>query len=174
MQLRVLVGENPEVACRAPPRKRISGRYSWGNYSSLPTAGNGWYSTLSPLTWIWMQGLSIFVMMSSTQWPGIILLDVAQWRPKQLSPLQWFYSIILREEQRQRRKDAIVVTVAGHGMAECPGQAMYKMLTSVARPYHQQQCCNFPHWKRWSALLVFRPKSCWPCQGFCYLLGEES
>lgn len=50
MQLKVQVGVNPEVARSAPPRKRISGRYSWGNYSSFPTAGNGWYSSLSPLT----------------------------------------------------------------------------------------------------------------------------
>lgn len=144
-----------------------------GQLLVIPHSWQWWYWSLSPLTWIWMQDLSLLVMMSSAQWPGSILLDAAQWRPNQWSPLQWFYSIIMREEQRQM-KDIIVVTVADHGLAECPGQAVYKMLTSVARPYHQHQCCSLPHWKGWSTLLVFRPMSCWLCQGFCFLLEEKA
>lgn len=34
-----------------------------------------------------------------------------------------------------------------HELAECPGQAVYKMCTSLAR-LSQQQWCNFPHWQR--------------------------
>jgi len=32
------------------------------------------------------------------------------------------------ERKQRQRKDAIMVTVAGCGLAECPGQAVYKML----------------------------------------------
>lgn len=147
VQLRVSIGVNPQVACSVLPRRRISEIWPWHSYSSCPS-----WQWLFPFTWIWGQGLSVEVTVSSAQRSEITLLDAAQWRPKQWSPLSDF-RVFLWDRSRGRGR---MVNGAGHELAKCPGQAVYKMCTSVAR-LNQQQWCNFPHWNKESALLRFRP-----------------